>query len=85
MAAPGWKSALFKSLEKNGKVPYSKFFQLATVRPDGRPANRTVVYRSILDNTDKLTFNTHLRCVLVLAEGIQQFVDSKSRDKKNYP
>jgi hypothetical protein len=27
---------------------YSKYAQLATVRLDGRPANRTVVFRSVL-------------------------------------
>jgi len=26
-------------------MPYAKYFQLATVKPDGKPANRTVVYR----------------------------------------
>jgi pyridoxamine 5'-phosphate oxidase len=40
-----WKEKLFRSLEDNKSLAYSKYVQLATVKPDGRPANRTVVFR----------------------------------------
>ena len=29
-------------------------YQLATIRPDGRPANRTVVHRGFLGESDRL-------------------------------
>jgi PPOX class probable FMN-dependent enzyme len=56
-----WKDALLKSLDKNGKLPYSKFFQLATVKPDGKPANRTVVYRDFVGDSTRITFTTDTR------------------------
>jgi hypothetical protein len=40
-----WKAMLQKSLALNSSLPQAKYLQLATVRPDGRPANRTVVFR----------------------------------------
>lgn len=40
-----WRVKLETSLQKNKKLPYGKYYQLATLRPDGRPANRTVVHR----------------------------------------
>lgn len=47
MASPptSWKQLLCSSLATNASLPYAKYMQLATVRPDGRPANRTVVFR----------------------------------------
>jgi PPOX class probable FMN-dependent enzyme len=45
----------------NRHAPYSRFVQLATVRADGRPANRTVVFRGFLDETPQLTFVTDAR------------------------
>ena len=43
-----WWQRLERSLELNAEQPVSRFLQLATVRADGRPANRTVVYRGLL-------------------------------------
>lgn len=46
---PAWRSAVLTAIKKNDKhMPYAKYFQLATVKPNGRPANRTVVYRGFL-------------------------------------
>ena len=61
MAQAAWRTALQKSLDANQHLKYSKFMQLATTRPDGRPAVRTVVYRGFLEGTDTLTFNTHFQ------------------------
>jgi hypothetical protein len=61
MAAP-WKLLLQQSLRKNDKLRHAKYMQIATVRPDGRPANRTVVFRGFLWDTDRLTFVTDARC-----------------------
>lgn len=59
--AVAWKASLNKALEVNKQLKYSTFFQLATVRPDGRPSVRTVVFRGFLDDTEKITFATDTR------------------------
>lgn len=60
MSAP-WRARLQQSLQQNASLAYSKYVQLATVRPNGRPANRTVVFRGFLEGTDHLTFITDKR------------------------
>ena len=50
-----WRQALAASLKKNKEV-YDKWYQLATIRANGRPANRTVVHRGFLEDTDQLLF-----------------------------
>lgn len=49
-----WRSPLVRALHRNRAVPFSRYFQLATVRADGKPANRTVVFRGFLANTNRL-------------------------------
>lgn len=56
-----WRSFLVKSLEANNHLPNAKFMQLATVRPDGRPSVRTVVFRGFHNNSDQITFTTDTR------------------------
>lgn len=60
MVAP-WRSPLARALHLNRSLAYARYLQLATVRPDGRPANRTVVFRGFLDNSDQLKFVTDRR------------------------
>ncbi|EFN52522.1 hypothetical protein CHLNCDRAFT_36836 [Chlorella variabilis] len=60
MAAP-WREPLQRALKQNAGSRDSRYLQLATVRPDGRPANRTVVYRGFLADTEVLTFVTDSR------------------------
>ncbi|KAF8072584.1 PPOX2 [Scenedesmus sp. PABB004] len=55
-----WKALLQKSLAQNA-APAAKYLQLGTVRPDGRPAVRTVVFRGFLGASDHLTFVTDRR------------------------
>ena len=43
------------------QVKFSTFFQLATVRLDNRPANRTMVYRGFAKDSCMLTFTTDRR------------------------
>lgn len=51
-----------KSIDSNRRLPYSRYVQLATVRPGGRPANRTIVFRGFLDSDPlALTFITDKR------------------------
>lgn len=44
-----WRSALFAALHRNRSLVYSRYAQLATVTPDGKPANRTIVFRGFVD------------------------------------
>ena len=60
MLAP-WRSPLAHALHRNRSLAYARFLQLATVRPDGRPANRTVVFRGFLDDTNQLKLITDIR------------------------
>ena len=56
-----WRDTILKSLKKNSRLAYARYAQLATVKEDGRPANRTIVYRGFLEDTPKLTFVTDRR------------------------
>ncbi|XP_077246427.1 pyridoxamine 5'-phosphate oxidase family protein [Tasmannia lanceolata] len=56
-AAP-WKQLLLNALESN---KHSSFFQLATISSNGRPANRTVVFRGFQEGSDKILINTDSR------------------------
>ena len=49
-----WRSPLSKALHRNRSQPFARYFQLATVRADGTPANRTVVFRGFLNQTNHL-------------------------------
>lgn len=56
-----WKAAILQSLKKNRSLAYARYFQVATIRPDGRPSNRTVVFRGFVEDTDLLAFITDSR------------------------
>lgn len=58
---PGWRLSLTSALERNRHLVYSRYFQLATVGLDGRPANRTVVFRGFLPETNQLQMITDSR------------------------
>ncbi|KAJ9534878.1 hypothetical protein QJQ45_029562 [Haematococcus lacustris] len=58
---PPWLSIIEKSVKANKSLAYARYVQLATIRPDGRPANRTVVFRGFLKESSDLTFITDLR------------------------
>ncbi len=60
-----WRSPLARALHRNRSRPYSRYFQLATVTAAGRPANRTVVFRGWLPDTDTLTLVTDQRSAKV--------------------
>lgn len=61
MALAPWRPALARALHRNRSQAYSRYPQLATIRHDGRPANRTVVFRGFLPETNCLTFVTDSR------------------------
>src|SRR5271165_5693014 len=56
-----WRPSLALALYLNRHAPQSRFVQMATVRADGRPANRTLTFRGFLDETHSLTFAADAR------------------------
>ena len=56
-----WRSLLLASLHRNRSQPSSRYLQLATVTSEGKPANRTVVFRGFLDKTNQLQMITDSR------------------------
>ncbi|MBE9140647.1 pyridoxamine 5'-phosphate oxidase family protein [Nodosilinea sp. LEGE 07088] len=60
-----WRSPLARALHRNRSKPYSRYCQLATVTAVGRPANRTVVFRGWLPDTNTFTLVTDRRSAKV--------------------
>jgi PPOX class probable FMN-dependent enzyme len=56
-----WRTYLQKALHKNRSNLFSRYFALATVTKTGYPANRMVVFRGFLDNSNKLKIITDIR------------------------
>ena len=49
MTLAPWRSALARALHRNRARPYCRYLQLATINADGKPSNRTVVFRGFVD------------------------------------
>ena len=60
-----WRASLVLALYRNRHVAQSRYMQLATIRADGRPANRTVVFRGFIGHTDRITIITDTRSAKV--------------------
>ncbi|MGF1492648.1 MAG: Npun_F5749 family FMN-dependent PPOX-type flavoprotein [Microcoleaceae cyanobacterium] len=71
MTLAPWRSPLSRSIHQNRSLVYSRYLQLATVRADHRPANRTVVFRGFLEETNSLKFVTDSR-----SEKIEQIAEN---------
>jgi pyridoxamine 5'-phosphate oxidase len=56
-----WRSSLSRAIHRNKSQVHSRYFQLATVSPEGNPKNRTVVFRGFLERTNWLQIITDLR------------------------
>jgi len=56
-----WRTPLSRALSHNRSQPFFRYFQLATVTPEGKPANRTVVFRGFLENSNQIKIVTDLR------------------------
>jgi pyridoxamine 5'-phosphate oxidase len=56
-----WRVALEGALDHGRHSPETRYVQVATVRPDSCPANRTLVFRAFLDPGHQLVFTTDLR------------------------
>jgi pyridoxamine 5'-phosphate oxidase len=61
MSLAPWRSSIAHALYRNRSLAYCKFVQMATVRPDGHPSNRTVVFRDFWEKTNQLKFITDFR------------------------
>ena len=61
MSIAPWRSPLARALHLNRRLAYARYLQLATVRADGRPANRTLVFRGFQADSDRLKFVTDSR------------------------
>lgn len=61
MSLAPWRSPLARALHRNRSLPYARYLQLATIKEDGRPANRTVVFRGFVEDTNQLKFVTDSR------------------------
>jgi PPOX class probable FMN-dependent enzyme len=57
---PSWRDSLDAQLERHAHLPHSRFVQVATVREDGRPANRTLTFRFFLQD-GRLLFTADTR------------------------
>ncbi|WP_159783922.1 Npun_F5749 family FMN-dependent PPOX-type flavoprotein [Sodalinema gerasimenkoae] len=60
MSLAPWRTHLAAALHLNRSLIYARYLQLATVRPDGTPANRTVVFRGFAEG-DRLQIITDRR------------------------
>ncbi len=56
-----WRTPLARALYRNRSLLYARYLQLATVGNDGKPANRTVVFRGFIGDTNQLKFVTDAR------------------------
>ncbi|MDB9490372.1 pyridoxamine 5'-phosphate oxidase family protein [Dolichospermum circinale CS-534/05] len=61
MSLAPWKSLITRALHHNRSLAYSRYVQLATIKENGFPANRTVVFRGFLEDTNELKFITDIR------------------------
>lgn len=68
-----WREPLARALHLNRSLKYCRYFQLATVRQDGRPANRTVVFRGFVENTNQLKIITDHR-----SQKVEQIAENPS-------
>jgi len=53
-----WRVIIERALQINRNERHSRYFQLATIRPQGTPANRTVVFRGFSQGTTMVTYPT---------------------------
>ena len=58
---PPWRSPIARALHRNRSLPNARYVQLATVDADGRPRNRTVVFRGWLEPESQLRFVVDIR------------------------
>lgn len=70
MEGTPWRDEIERALRRHADLMQARYVQLATIRPDGSPANRTVVFRGFAAGSDRLIFTTDGRSTK--AEQIQR-------------
>ncbi len=61
MITAPWRSPLARALHLSRSLVYARYFQLATIDSHGYPANRTVVFRGFLGETNQIKIITDFR------------------------
>lgn len=61
MSLAPWRGAIAHALHRNRSLVYARYLQLATVQANGFPANRTLVFRGFLEDSNQLKFVTDSR------------------------
>ena len=61
MTLAPWRSPLANALHLNRSLAFSRYFQLATITPEGKPANRTLVFRGFFKDTNQIQIITNSR------------------------
>ncbi|WP_445629777.1 Npun_F5749 family FMN-dependent PPOX-type flavoprotein [Nostoc sp. DSM 114167] len=61
MSLAPWRGAIAHALHRNRSLVYARYLQLATLQANGRPTNRTLVFRGFLEDTNQLKFITDNR------------------------
>lgn len=56
-----WRDALSHALRRNRRDAHHRYMQLASLGTDGRPANRTVVFRGFSEDDQRLQVATDAR------------------------
>ena len=60
-----WREPLARARHAQDRAGLEDYMQLATIRPDGTPANRTVVFRGFLEQPDRLLCGADARSAKV--------------------
>ncbi|MCZ7646390.1 MAG: pyridoxamine 5'-phosphate oxidase family protein [Planctomycetota bacterium] len=71
-----WREWLDRALEANPERPDALYLQLATVRPGGRPANRTIFFRGFLEPGPRLVFTTNAHSAKVAELAAQPWAEA---------
>ncbi|CAN6568354.1 unnamed protein product [Malus baccata var. baccata] len=82
LTAPApWKQLLLSAMESNSHLRHSSYIQLATIGCNGRPSNRTVVFRGFQEDSDKIQIHTDCRSLDMIDGSDPDAVKLKQREK----
>ena len=56
-----WRTILQRALHRNRSNAFSRYFQIATIDIEGKPRNRTVVFRGFVDDSNSIKIVTDTR------------------------
>lgn len=76
MTVAPWRSPIERAIADHREITYARYFQLATVTTENRPANRTVVFRGFDAERDRLKVVTDLRSDKVCQIAYQPWVEA---------